>query len=93
MSCCYGDSWYDTVAGVITICVHSVKLHDIIGSCDPYCIVSLDDREVCLCFHDNYTCIVWAWLQVLVTDHQSDCSIAHWDKTVEVMTTNYTKVL
>ena len=36
--------------------------------------------------------MLWVWLQVLVTDHQSDCSIAHWNKTVEVMTTNYTKV-
>lgn len=38
----------NTVAGVLTICVHSIKLHETIGSCDPYCVVSLDDREVCV---------------------------------------------
>ena len=50
MLCCYGDSLCDkhTVAGVITICVHSIKLHEAVGSCNPYCIVWLDDREVWL---------------------------------------------
>ncbi|XP_065906319.1 uncharacterized protein [Dysidea avara] len=61
------------VAGILTICIHSVEMVEATGSCDPYCVVTVDGREV------------------LVTDHQSDCSIAHWDKLVEVMTSDYTR--
>ena len=28
----------------------------------------------------------------MVTKHQSDCSVAHWDETVEIITSNYAKV-
>jgi len=35
-----------TVAGVLTICVHSVEVGESTGSCDPYCVVTVDGREV-----------------------------------------------
>ena len=35
-----------TVAGVLTICVHSVEVGESTGSCDPYCVVTVDGKEV-----------------------------------------------
>lgn len=37
-----------TVAGILTIYVHSVEVGEKTGSCDPYCVVTVAGREVCL---------------------------------------------
>ena len=56
-----------TVAGILTICIHSVEMVEATGSCDPYCVVTVDGREVCL-------------LVTITTMQLCECGYRYWSQ-------------